>query len=456
APTTAAPTTTTAPVDLSQFPACPTDALAAATSPVKITVWNAMTGDLLTEFDKLVADYNASQTKVHVDSVAQGAYEDVIDKYLQSDQGSLPDVAQMPEYMVQNIVDTKTAVPVAACIAADAFDTSQFIPGALRAYSTGGVQWSMPFNVSDPVLFYNRKAFTAAGLDPDKPPASLQDIRDDSAKIVASGAAKYGLSVDSGFDSGGGWYIEQWFAQLGKYYADNENGRTARATKVLYDDADGVNLLTQLQTMINDKLAVSVGDNASGFDNLLKLGDKTEPAAMTIATSAALGSVIAILKAGGQFPGIGPEDIGIAPLPGPDGAKGAIVGGASLWMSNSGDPAKIAASWDFEKFMVGAQQQSEWSSTTGYVAVRNDAATLDPLKTTLATDPRFAVALDQLNLLGDAPTSAGPVLGPLREVRTVTAQAVAKIFGGDDVQSSLTAAAQQADSLITAYNQNNG
>ncbi|MEO5898934.1 MAG: hypothetical protein ABIR68_02240, partial [Ilumatobacteraceae bacterium] len=120
APTTsAAPTTTTAPVDLSQFPACPTDALAAATSPVKIKVWNAMTGDLLTEFDKLVSDYNASQTKVQVESIAQGGYEDVIDKYLQSDQGSLPDIAQMPEYMVQNIVDTKTAVPVAACIAAD-------------------------------------------------------------------------------------------------------------------------------------------------------------------------------------------------------------------------------------------------------------------------------------------------------------------------------------------------
>jgi sn-glycerol 3-phosphate transport system substrate-binding protein len=225
---------------------------------------------------------------------------------------------------------------------------------------------------------------------------------------------------------------------------------------VLYDDATGVDLLTQLQSMINDKLAVTVGDNASGFDNLLKLGDKTEPAAMTIATSAALGSVIAILQAGGQFPGISPDDIGIAPLPGPSGAKGAIVGGASLWLSNSGDPAKIAAAWDFEKFMVGAPQQSEWSATTGYVAVRNDAAALDPLKTTLATDPRFAVALNQLNLIGDAPTSAGPILGPLREVRTVTAQAVAKIFGGADVQQSLTDAAGQADALIGAYNQNNG
>ncbi|MCU1502792.1 MAG: hypothetical protein JWM12_2146, partial [Ilumatobacteraceae bacterium] len=351
---------------------------------------------------------------------------------------------------------TKSAVPVEACMRTDAFDTAQFIPGALRAYSTGGVQWSMPFNVSDPVLFYNKRVFTAAGLDPNVPPASIQDLRDASQKIVDSKAATYGLSLESGFDSGGGWYLEQWFAQLGQYYTDNENGRAGRATKVLYNDATGVDLLTQLQSMINDKLAVDVGDNSgTGYDNLLKLADKEQPAAMTIATSASLGSVINILN-GGQFPGISADDIGVGPLPGPQGAKGAIVGGASLWMSNSGDPAKIAASWDFEKFMVAAQAQSDFSAATGYIAVRNDARTLDPLKTTLANDPRFAVALDQLNLIANAPTSAGPIVGPLREVRTVTAQGVAQIFTGADVQKTLADAAGQADSLIADYNQNNG
>ncbi len=225
---------------------------------------------------------------------------------------------------------------------------------------------------------------------------------------------------------------------------------------MLYDDATGVDLLTQLQSLIKDGLAVDVGDNSgSGFDNLLKLADNTEPAAMTIATSASLGSVISILQ-GGQFPNISADDVGVAPMPGPVGAKGAIVGGASLWITDSGDPAKIAAAWDFVKYMVGAQQQSQWSSQTGYIAVRNDARTLDPLKTTLANDPRYAVALDQLNLIADAPTSAGPVLGPLREVRTVTAQGVAQIFKGADVQSTLTAAAAKADALIADYNARNG
>ena len=83
-------------------------------------------------------------------------------------------------------------------------------------------------------------------------------------------------------------------------------------------------------------------------------------------------------------------------MPGPDGKPGALVGGASLWVVDSGDDVRTAAAWDFITYLTAAQQQSQWSSATGYIPVRTDALTLDPLKTTLATDPRFKVAYDQL------------------------------------------------------------
>ena len=452
--TTPAPTTT-AQSDISALPDCAASALDSDAAPVEIDVWHGLNaGSNQTAFEQLVAAYNGGQTKVHVNAILQGGYEDVISKYLQSGKGDLPDVVQMPEYMTQTMIDVKQSIPAEACIRAGNFDTAPFLPGALLAYSVGGVQWGMPFNVSDPVLFYNKAMFTAAGLDPDKPPASLDEVREDSQKIVDAGAATYGLAVDSGFDSGGGWYIEQWFAQLGEFYANNDNGRSARATQVLYDNDTGVSLLTQVQQLIDDGLAVSVGDNTSGYDNLLKLGDDKEPAAMTIATSASLGPVLDIL-AGGQFPKIGPDDVGVGPMPGPEGAKGAIVGGASMWITDTGDDAKEAAAWDFLQYLTTAQSQSTFSAATGYIAARDDARSLDPLKTTLANDPRFAVALDQLNLIADAPTSAGPVLGPLREVRTVTAQAVAQIFDGSDAKSLLDAAAQQSNALIADYNARN-
>jgi sn-glycerol 3-phosphate transport system substrate-binding protein len=117
---------------------------------------------------------------------------------------------------------------------------------------------------------------------------------------------------------------------------------------------------------------------------------------------------------------------------------------------------RTAAAWDFVTYLTAAQQQSQWTAATGYVPVRTDALTLDPLKTTWATDARFKVAYDQLLASPDTPTSVGPIVGPLREVRTVTAQGVAAIFGGADVATTLTNAAAQADALIADYNSRNG
>ena len=452
ADTTIAPTTTAALLDT--LPKCPTDALATATSPVELTFWHGMNGPLATELQSLTDAYDASQSKVHV-TLIEGSYEETIDKYLQAGQDSRPDLVQMPEYMVQTMVDTQSVVPVGACVKSSGYDTSTFLPTVYDNWATQGVQWSMPFNISNPVLFYNKKVFAAAGLDPEKPPTSLEELRADSEAIVNAGAAKYGLALDSGFDSGGGWYIEQWFAKAGEFYADNQNGRSARATKVLYDNPTGQSLLTFMQSLINDGLAVNVGDNNGGIDNLLKLADPAEPAAMTIGTSAAIGGVLAVL-AGGQFPQITVADLGVGPMPGPDGKPGVLVGGASLWVVDSGDDVRTAAAWDYITYLTAAKQQSEWASATGYVPVRTDALTLDPLKTTLATDPRFQVAYDQLLAAPDAPTSVGPILGPLREVRTVTAQGVAAIFGGADVASTLANSAAQADALIADYNSRNG
>jgi len=470
-PTTAAPGTTTATggssatttpgtqattttVAADTLPDCPVDALASITKPVTITFWHGMSGPLKDSLTKLTDAYNKSQTKVKVKLVGD-SYENTADNYYQASAGNRPDLVQLPEYQVQAMIDTKTTVPASKCIAASNFDTSKFLPSGLAAYASQGVQWSIPFNISNPVLFYNKKAFAKAGLDPNKPPASLDEMRADSAKIVQTKASTYGLALESGFDSGGGWYVEQWFAKAQQFYLDGQNGRQARATKVLYNDSTGVQLLTFLQKMLTDKLAVDVGDNTTtGYDNLLKLADKTQPAAMTIATSASLGPVLQVL-AGGQFPNILPNDVGVGPMPGPDGKPGALIGGASLWVVDSGDKARTAATWDFIQYLTGAQQQSTWATETGYIPVRSDALGLEPYKSTIAKDPRFAVAGAQLAASPDAPTSAGPVTGPLREVRTVLAKAVAAIFKGGDVKKALDAAASQADGLIADYNARN-
>ncbi len=452
APPTLASTTTIA--LLADLPECPIDALDAAGGPVDITFWHGLSNELETSLIALTDAYNASQDRVRVDLQNQTSYDSLIDKYIQSSQDSRPTVVQFPEYTLQSFAESDTLIPIQACLEASGYDMEAFLQRTVDAYTFEGIQWSMPFNVSNPVLYYNRDMFETAGLDPDVSPITLDELRATSQTIVDSGAASFGWVVDNGPDSGGGWFLEQWFGRAGELYADNGNGRLAPATEVLYDSQTGVDLLTFVQSMINDGLAVNVGGNPGGQDGFLKMIDPAAPGAMTIGTSAALGSVIAALG-GGIAPGLTPEDIGVGPMPGPSDTPGAQVGGASLWIVADKGDEQTSAAWDFITYLVSAQSQSTWASETGYVPVRSDAVDLEPLASKYITDPRFRVPYDQLLTTVEGEAALSPVLGPQREVRVATANAVAAIFGGADVATSLTAAAEQSNALIQSYNDRN-
>ncbi len=454
APTTTAPPVTTTTTPLSSLPPCPVDALDAVTSPVEILFWHAMSAENEKALAELTDAYNASQTKVRVRLEPQGGYKPTIDKFMQSSAGSRPDLVMLPEYVVQQTADSGAVIPVGACLEASGYDTSAFLDRALLTYQTQGVQWSLPFNVSTPVLFFNKTLFSAAGLDPERSPVSLEELRTMSQAIVDAPGEAVGIAFDSGVDSGGGWFIEQWFTRAQELYADNDNGRSAAATKVLYAGPLGVELLTTVQQLINDGLAVYVGDNAGGFDQLFKLADPAAPAAMAISTSAAIGTVKTAVD-GGLIPGVTSDEVGVGPMPGPGEIPSSIVGGASLYVVADKGDDHAAAAWDYIEYLTSAQSQSTWAARTGYVPVREDALELDPIRTTYTTDPRFKVAYDQILAGGDGPTSLGPILGPQLEVRTVTAGAVAAIMRGEDVATNLAASAAQADALIQSYNARN-
>ena len=182
-PPTIATTTTT---PLSSLPPCPVDALDAVTAPVELTFWFGLGANIEGVLTELTNEYNASQSKVHVNLENQAGYKQTIDKYLQSSQDSRPDLVMFPEYMVQQIADSGTAIPIGACIEASGFDVSPYLPRALRAYATEGVQWAMPFNASVPVLYFNEVAFQNAGLDITDPPVTLDELRQASQAIVDS------------------------------------------------------------------------------------------------------------------------------------------------------------------------------------------------------------------------------------------------------------------------------
>lgn len=443
---------TTAPVEVSLdgYPECPTDALDDADGPIEITYWHGMTADNEEALQFVVDQYNSSQDRVVVDLQNQGGYLEVIDKYYQSGDSGRPDIVMFPEYGFQQAIDSDTVIPVEVCVRDAGFDTTTLQPSAVQAYSTAGVQWAMPFNVSNPILYYNKVMFEAAGLDPEQPPTTFDELRSMSQQLVDSGAASYGIALDTSIDSGGGWFIEQWFANAGELFVDNGNGREALPTEVYLDDATGIEIVTFLRDLVADGLAVNVGDNAGGSDNFLKMADAADPAAMTIGTSAGLGTVINVLGSG-LVEGLTPDDVGVGGLPGLAPEQTAIVGGAANYVVAGNDPEVTAATWDFLTFLITPAVQSEWAVRTGYLPIVDEAIDLEPLATTYADDPRFRVAYTQLADSPDDLAHAGPQIGPHRQVRDEMAAALASIYNGADIESTLAAAADTSNALLGQY-----
>jgi sn-glycerol 3-phosphate transport system substrate-binding protein len=206
--------------------ACPLSALKSAKKPVEITMWHSMPRANEETLTKLTDQFNSSQSDVKVSLVNQVTYDDTFTKYKAGlANGDLPDVVQLQTTDQQQMIDTQSATPASACAKADKYAFTSFLPRITSYFTVKGQVVGMPFNVSGPVFLYNKQAFTKAGLDPDKPPATLDEVRQDAQKIKAAGAsngAPFGLKLDPGF-------FEHWRAMADKLYVNNGNGRTSRA-----------------------------------------------------------------------------------------------------------------------------------------------------------------------------------------------------------------------------------
>ena len=122
-----------------------------------------------------IADgFNKSQTKCFVQAIFQGSYDDELNKLKAGMQsGDIPTVIQLYDLGTRLMYDLDMIVPMQTLIDKEKFDVSDIEPNIMGYYSVGGKLYSMPFNTSNPILYYNKDMFKAAGLDPEQTAAHL-------------------------------------------------------------------------------------------------------------------------------------------------------------------------------------------------------------------------------------------------------------------------------------------
>lgn len=422
---------------------CDLSALRRAKQPVQITMWHQMGSNNGRVFESIVDGFNRSQRRVHVKLIDQSAEVSSVPKFKAGlTTGDLPDVIQVEETALQTMIDSQATVPMQACVDADHYDLSDFLPKVTGYYTVQDKLRSMPYNPSSPILFYNRNAFAKAGLDPNRPPQTLDEVREYSKKIIASGAATRGISLRIAE-----FFTEFWSSKNGQVYANNGNGRLRRATEARLDNPTGRAVWTWWHDMVRDGLALNTGGEPGAVTHLLAVA--SGDAAMTIEGSGALGPIVNVLESG-QYANV---KIGTGPLPGVRAGGGVQTAEGSLYIVNRSNPARRAAAWEFIKYLVAPEQLIRLHLETGYVPIRKSVAEAASVQARWAADPNYRTAYDQL--LGGPTTLAttGPVIGDFASVRAAVVDGITSMLTGRaSPRAALAATQRRADAAIREYN----
>ncbi|MDR0266884.1 ABC transporter substrate-binding protein [Paenibacillus sp.] len=404
----------------------------------KVVFWHAMGGELTKVVDQLVDNFNKSQDKVQVEAVFQGTYDDLLSK-LKASMGTNegPTMVQMYEIGSRFMIDSKAITPMQNFIDQDHWDVNQLEPNISGYYTFDNKLYSMPFNTSNPILYYNKDLFKAAGLDPENPPKTFEEL-----KVAADKISKTGKAVGVNFAIYG-WFMEQLFANQGAEYVNNGNGRDGMATESLVNSEAGVKVMTWWKDLIDTKAANNLGRKTDDSKKAFSAGQ----VAMILDTTASLRGLVNGTE--GKF------EVGTGFLPKPADAKdgGVIVGGASLWMMNNRSDEEQKSAWEFMKFLTSPDQQAFWHINTGYFPVTVKAYDEDSVKENLKKYPQFQTAVDQLHSTKMSKATQGAVMGVFPEARQIVEGAIEEVLNNKKTpQAALDDAAKEITSKIQEYN----
>lgn len=158
----------------------------------EIQWWHSMEGALNDKVNEIATKFNASQSDYKIVPVYKGQYDESLAAGIAAFRaGNAPAILQVFEVGTATMMNAKGAIVPVAKIMKDAgekFDPKAYVPAVAGYYTSNkGEMLSFPFNSSTTIMYYNKDAFKKAGLDPNKPPATWQEVAVDAAKLKAAG-----------------------------------------------------------------------------------------------------------------------------------------------------------------------------------------------------------------------------------------------------------------------------
>jgi sn-glycerol 3-phosphate transport system substrate-binding protein len=353
----------------------------AANAPIEIPFFFpiAVSGPITKIIDGYAADFAAENKDILIKPVYAGNYDDTIAKAITAFRaGNAPPLAMLGAIQVFTLIDLEAIVPFDDIVtsAEDRVWLGSFFPAFLANGNVQGHTWSIPFQRSTAVLYWNRTAFKEAGLDPDVPPATWAEHTAFASKLMKKSGdtvSRWGTQIPA--TAGTYWLYQALAAEAGQPLMNPAGDRT-------FFSSPGAIEALEYWVGLSKKGVHAPGVVDWGVTPNDFVAGRT---AMMWTTTGNLSFV----RGKADFP------FGVAMLPA-GSKRGSPTGGGNMHIFKTASNAQREAALMFVKWVSSPERAARWSIATGYVATRPDAWATETMKKYAESFPPAAVARDQL------------------------------------------------------------
>jgi sn-glycerol 3-phosphate transport system substrate-binding protein len=415
-----------------------------ASAQTEIQWWHSMGGALGEWVNDLAKDFNASQKDYKIVPTFKGSYDESMTAAIAAFRaGNAPHILQVFEVGTATMMAAKGAVVPVGKVMGDAglkFDQGAYVPAVAGYYTApNGQMLSFPFNSSTPVFHYNKDAFKAAGLDPEKPPTTWPEVALAAAKLKASG---HKCPFTTSWIS---WtQLESFSAWHNVLYATKNNGFGGNDARLSFNSPLHVRHIENLANMAKSGLFVYKGRN-NAADATFVSGE----CAMATASSALAGSV----KRNSKF------SYGIGTLPYYPDVNGApqntVIGGASLWVMSGKKPEEYKGVAHFFQYLSQADVAAKSHQRTGYLPVTKASFDLTDKSGFYKQNPGYDVSVNQM-IRKTTDKSRGVRLGNFVQIRTIIDEELEGVWRGvKEPKEALDAAVKRGNEQLERFQKAN-
>jgi len=339
----------------------------AAEEVIHLTFWHALSGAKGRFFESLVKEYDEANPEVTIEVVYTGKYAETAAKISAAlATGTLPNGGVIPAGPV--FTGTNNNYVILEFLNNEPEILNDMLPGIWDYAKYGGQICAIPYNISTPVLFYNKNLLNQAGLDSETPPQTWDELLAMAKRVVEAVGGVYGLNMGDA-----PWFFKALLLQNGCDIVSK-----TLPPEPLFDGPEGVEAATFWKTLVEEGV-MPAGMHAMSENHFL-----AGQLAFCVASSSRLG----------DWYGKTSFEFGVAFLPGK--VRFAVpLGGATLVLFPK-SKKEDAATWDLIKWLISPENIARFSIATGYLPIRKSSLDLPIMQEFLANNPLWKVPFEQL------------------------------------------------------------